>query len=219
MAGFIISVIGGKGGVGKSVYAANFALAAMQELKIRPLIVDLDLQSLGDQNIILGQNPIKHIVDITKLQGIPFDIKNLAPYIVNTSSGYNYISAPRDSIIAKDIDIDGLGKFLKAVPQLFPLIVIDCGSQMDPHVMKTLEFSTLIFVVTTADVIVINQTKRILSKIQELLFPPDMVQLIINRYSPSQVIHPQVLQKNIGKNVFGNSFSKSDKCQLNHLKQ
>ena len=59
MTGHIIAVVGGKGGVGKSVFAANLALAHLTEFKQRPLIVDLDLNSLGDQNIILGQNPPK----------------------------------------------------------------------------------------------------------------------------------------------------------------
>ena len=68
MPGHIIAVVGGKGGVGKSVFAANFAISYLQESKQRPLIVDLDLTSLGDQNIILGQNPPKNIVDVSKMQ-------------------------------------------------------------------------------------------------------------------------------------------------------
>lgn len=48
MAGHIVAVIGGKGGVGKSIFAANFAIAYLQEFKQRPLIVDCDLHSLGD---------------------------------------------------------------------------------------------------------------------------------------------------------------------------
>ena len=69
MAGHIIAVVGGKGGVGKSVFAANLAIAYFQEFKQRPLIVDLDLNSLGDQNIILGQNPQKSIVDVSRIPG------------------------------------------------------------------------------------------------------------------------------------------------------
>lgn len=47
MPGHIIAVVGGKGGVGKSVFAANMAIAYLQEFKQRPLIIDLDLASLG----------------------------------------------------------------------------------------------------------------------------------------------------------------------------
>src|SRR3954462_5296542 len=128
MAGHIIAVVGGKGGVGKSVFAANLAIAYLQEFKVRPLIVDLDLGSLGDQNIILGQNPPKSIVDVSKIQGGVIDPKALSPYMINAQAGYSYIAAPRDAIVARDIDLDGLGKFLKAVTNVFNLTVIDCGS-------------------------------------------------------------------------------------------
>lgn len=191
MAGHIIAVVGGKGGVGKSVFAANLAIAYLQEFKQRPLIVDLDMNSLGDQNIILGQNPPKHIVDVTKMPPGPVDAKSLGPFLTSAPAGYSYIGAPRDHIVARDLDMDGLGRFLKGVNSVFNLTVVDCGNAMDPWALKTLEYATAIFVVTTADVIVINQTKRVLAKIQELLFPPEMVQIVINRYAPASVITPR----------------------------
>lgn len=92
MAGHIVAVIGGKGGVGKSIFAANFAIAYLQEFKQRPLIVDCDLHSLGDQNIILGQNPPKNIVDVSKMNVMSYDPKTLAPFMVNAPQGYSFIS-------------------------------------------------------------------------------------------------------------------------------
>ncbi len=202
MAGHIIAVVGGKGGVGKSIFSANLAIAYMQEFKQRPLIVDLDMNSLGDQNIILGQNPPKNIVDVTRIPGT-IDLKAITPFMVNAPAGYSYIAAPRDAIIARDLDLEGLGKFLKAAPNIFNLVVVDCGNGTEPWALKTMEFATAIFVITTADVIVLNQTKRVLAKIQELLFPPEMVQVIVNRYQPSNIITPQIIQKNLNRQIFG----------------
>lgn len=222
--GHIICVVGGKGGVGKSVFAANLALAYQMNFKQRSLIVDLDFQSLGDQNIILGLNPPKNIVDLTKAQVSQWDPKALSAYMMNAPQGYSFVSSPRDAAVAREIDLDGLGKFLKAAQQIFPLTVIDCGNGTEPHALKAMEQATLVFVVTAPDIIVVNQTKRILAKVQELMFPQDMVQVIVNRYSPSNVINPQIIQKNLGKNVFfaipddpvtcENSLSKSQPATL-----
>ncbi|OFZ79167.1 MAG: hypothetical protein A2583_00555 [Bdellovibrionales bacterium RIFOXYD1_FULL_53_11] len=195
-------MVGGKGGVGKSVFAANLAIAYLHEFKQRPLIVDLDLSSLGDQNIILGLNPAKNIVDISRIQGGVIDPKTLGPFLANAQAGYSFIGAPRDAIMARDIDLEGLGKFFKAVTNIFNLVIVDCGNGMEPHAMKALEYSTAIFAVTAADVIVVNQTKRILAKIQELLFPQEMVQIIINRYQQASIITPQIIQRNLGRQVF-----------------
>ena len=202
MAGHIIAVVGGKGGVGKSVFAANLAIAYLQEFRQRPLIVDLDLHSLGDQNIILGQNPPKNVVDVTKLQGAAIDPKSLAPFMVNAQAGYSFIGAPRDSIIAQDFDMEGYGRFLKGITNVFNLVVVDCGNGMEPWALKTFEFATAIFAVMTADAIVVNQTKRVLGKIQELLFPPEMVQLVVNRYSQGSLITLQAIQKNLNRQIF-----------------
>ncbi|MBS1959876.1 MAG: Flp pilus assembly complex ATPase component TadA [Bdellovibrionales bacterium] len=200
--GHIIAIVGGKGGVGKSVFAANMAIAYQLNFKQRSLIVDLDFQSLGDQNIILGMNPPKNIVDLTKTQVPQWDPKTLAPFMMNHQQGFSFIGAPREAAVAKDIDLDGLGKFFKAATQIFPWVIVDCGSGTEPHALKALEQATLIFVVTTPDVIVVNQTRRIMSKIQELLFPPEMIQIIINRYSQTNLINPQMIQKNLGKSPF-----------------
>ncbi len=202
MAGHIIAVVGGKGGVGKSVFAANLAIAYLQNFKQRPLIMDLDLVSLGDQNIILGQNPPKTVVELSKLQFGNLEPKHLAPFMVNAPVGYSYIGAPKDAVVARDLDIDGLGKVLKSITSIFNWIVVDCGNGMEPHALKVLEYATAIFVVTTPDIIVVNQTKRVLTKIQELLFPNEMVQIVVNRFSPTSIINPQVIQKNLGRAVF-----------------
>jgi pilus assembly protein CpaF len=202
MPGHIVTIVGGKGGVGKSIFTANLAIAYQQETKQRPLIVDLDLNSLGDQNLILNLNPDRNIVDVSKIPGGMIDVKTIGPFLTQAPAGFSYIPAPRDQIIARDLDLDGLGKFFKSISNVFPLTVVDGGNGTDPWALKAMEYSTAIFVVTTADRIVINQTKRVLSKIQELLFPPEMVQIVVNRYSAANIINPQMLQQNLNKAIF-----------------
>jgi pilus assembly protein CpaF len=197
--GHIIAVVGGKGGVGKSVFAANLAIAYQMNFKQRSLILDLDFQSLGDQNIILGLNPPKTIVELTRTQVGTWDPKAISPFMANSPQGFSLIGAPREAAVARDIDLDGLGKFLKAATGIFPWIVMDCGNGTEPHALKAMEQASLIFVVTTPDVIVLNQTRRILSKVQELLFPPEMVQVVVNRYSANNVINAQMIQKSLNK--------------------
>ncbi len=202
MAGHIIVVVGGKGGVGKSVFAANLALSYQLNVKQRPLIVDLDFQALGDMNIVLGLNPAKSIVDVSKANVGSWDPKALAPFMASSPQGYSFIAAPRDAFSARDIDLDGLGKFLKAATTLFPWVIVDGGSGTEPQALRAMEVASLIFVVSTPDMIVLNQTKRVLQRVQELMFPPEMVQLVINRQAATSVINPAMIQKNLGRAPF-----------------
>ena len=41
MAGYIISIVGGKGGVGKSMFAGNFVFGLAQEARTKTLLLDL----------------------------------------------------------------------------------------------------------------------------------------------------------------------------------
>lgn len=212
MPGHIIAVVGGKGGVGKSVFAANLALAYLMELRQRPLLIDLDMNSLGDQNLILGTRSPKSVVEISRHQGGALDLKALQPLMATTATGLSYIGAPTESAQARDLDLEGLGKLYKAVQNIFPFIVVDCGSTIDAAAVKTFEFATMIFVVTTQDVIVLNQTKRVLNKIQDHLFPPDMVQMVLNRYNQSSVVQAQMIQKNLNKSLFAAVPEENETC-------
>ena len=200
--GHIIAVVGGKGGVGKSVFAANLTIAFAQNLKLRPMVIDLDLESLGDQNVILGLNGPKNIVDVSRMPPGPLTVKTLGPFMSSHQAGFNYIAAPREEIMAKDINIDGLGAFLKSVSKIFKITVIDCGNLSTPASLKALEYATSIMVVTTGEIMAINQTKRLLTKIQGFLFPKEMVQIILNKYSRSNVVSPELVQRNINRQIF-----------------
>ena len=212
MPGHIIAVVGGKGGVGKSVFAANLAISYLAEVKQRPLLVDLDMNSLGDQNLIVGAKSPKTIVDVSRHQGTAIDLKVLNTMMATTPQGLSLISAPADAAQARDLDLEGLGKFYKSILNIFPFTVVDCGSGVDAFAVKTFEYATAIIVVTTQDVIVVNQTKRILSKIQENLFPMDMVQVVLNRFQPNNIVNPQLVQKNLNRPILAGIPDDPDTC-------
>ena len=52
MPGYVMTIIGGKGGVGKSQVAANLAFAYAAANKQKTLFLDFDA-SAGDQNVII----------------------------------------------------------------------------------------------------------------------------------------------------------------------
>ena len=54
MAGYIITVLGGKGGVSKSMVAANLAFSFAAETRQKTLLLDFDAKAAGDQTLITG---------------------------------------------------------------------------------------------------------------------------------------------------------------------
>jgi pilus assembly protein CpaF len=201
MAGHIIAVIGGKGGVGKSQFAANLAFSYAQEIRNKTLLLDFDQKACGDQNLITGIRSKKSVKDLSEFTGA-LDPRSIQAFVGAHKNGVHYISMPTDSNVAAAIDTEGLGKSLKAMKNIYPVTVIDVGNDLNPLALKALEFSTLIFMVVSPDLLAVNQTRRLYTDLVTMLFPKDMMQIVLNGYQKGHPVSPDVVGKQIGKPVF-----------------
>lgn len=203
MSGFIIAIMGGKGGQGKSQVAANLAMAYAAESRAKTLLLDFDQRASGDQNFITGLKSKKTVKDLSEFNGA-LDPKSIQQFIISHTSGMSYIGMPNDPTTAATINVEGLGKSLKAITNIFPVTVIDCGSELNDLAIKALEFSTAIFLVVTPDILALNQTKRLYSDLVTMLFPKDMIQIVLNQAVKGHPVSPDLVGKTIGKPVFAN---------------
>ncbi len=202
MAGHIISVIGGKGGVGKSQIAANLALAWAAETRQKALLLDFDQKACGDQNIITGLRSKKTVKDLADFTGA-VDPRTLALFTSDHKGGISYIGMPTEPVAAGQINEEALGKALKAMTNIHPVTVVDAGSELNPLAVKALEHSTLILLVVTPDLLSVNQGKRMYGDLMTMLFPKDMVQIVVNQFVNGHPVSPDVIGKQLGKAVFG----------------
>ncbi len=201
MAGHIISIIGGKGGVGKSQLAANLAFAYASEMRAKILLLDFDQKACGDQNIITGLKSKKHLKELAEFSG-SVDPRSIQLFTADHKAGVSFIGMPTEPILANQINEEGLGKVLKAITNIYPVTIIDAGSELTPLTLKALEFSTLIFMVASPDLLAVNQCKRMYSDLVTLLFPKDMIQVVVNQAVNGHPVSPDVIGKQIGKPVF-----------------
>jgi pilus assembly protein CpaF len=202
MAGHVICVIGGKGGVGKSQVAANLAFAFATEGRQNCLLLDFDQRASGDQNLITGIKSKKTIKDLAEFNGA-IDPRSISMFTGVHKMGVHYVGMPNDPVAAESIDPEGLGKVLKALPNLYPITVIDCGSDLNSMALKGLEFATLIFIVVTPDVLAANQSKRLYSDLVTMLFPKEMIQIVVNQFQNGHPVTADIIGRQIGKPVFG----------------
>jgi septum site-determining protein MinD len=215
MAGHIISIIGGKGGVGKSQVAANLAFAFAAENRSKTLLLDFDKVASGDQNIITGIKFKKSIKDLSEFNGA-MDPRSINMFVGQHKNGVHFIGMPNDPNVSDSIDPEGLGKTLKALPNLYQTTIIDCGSELNDLALKALEYSTLIFLVVTPDLLAANQTKRVFSDLTTMLFPKEMMHIIVNQFQKGHPVTPETIGRQIGKPVFG-AVAKDDQSCLRAL--
>ncbi len=178
----LIAVIGGKGGVGKSVFAANLAYAFMKEMKAKTLLIDCDPKSCGDQNFITGIRPQKTVMDLAQFAGA-ITPQALAQIVTTHQSGMNFIGAVSGPDQIFHVQIDLLRKQLHALSQHYKYIIVDLGSEADAVQMGIIEDATAIMVVTTPEVLVVNQTRRLMNELLSASVPGDFIQIVLNKMS------------------------------------
>jgi pilus assembly protein CpaF len=187
----LIAVVGGKGGVGKSIFAANFALALMSELRTQVLLVDADSRSVGDQNVIMGLKPNKTLRELATMTS-SVNAQNMNTLLTMHSSGLAYLGAVRGPEETLNISPDLALKQFEFFSRQFKFMVMDLGNDMGPLQMAILQEATAIMVITTPEVLVVTQTLRLINELLSNTFPKDMLQLIINKAS-STGLSPQAI--------------------------
>jgi len=198
----IIAVVGGKGGVGKSTFAVNYAIATAVDTKGKVLVVDLDPKACGDVGMLMNLKPRRTVVELGMHEG-RLDAAAMMSYVATHASGVHYMPSVLDLDQISVMDPAVVAKALTSMMTYYHTIIVDLGSDVEAVSAKVFELATLIYVVTIPEIIVLHHTKRMVEKIQNLLFPPEMIKVVLNRFTPKKGILPQMVQTNLKKPVLG----------------
>ena len=198
----IISVVGGKGGVGKSVLTANLAAATCLELRTPVLLLDLDSQTCGDQNFITGFQKPKTINELCSFTGT-LNPRNLGTVTnVHPQIPLHYVAAIKNPGEVFTTNNSVAIKQIQTLSNFYKYIFIDAGNQLEDLQFLALENSTMILTVTTPDVLTVNQTLRLHNELAAATFPQPMVQLVVNKYSQAGLAIPSI-EKTLRKKALG----------------
>ncbi len=196
----VIAILGGKGGIGKSTFAANFAIALAIDARTRVCLVDLDSKACGDLGMILGSRPKRTLLELGQHEG-KIEPTATSAYTAAHPSGIAYLPSVLDPEQLSGLEPTHVGKALTHLLHAFNTVVVDLGSDLDACAVKALEASSIILVVTMPDIIALHHTRRIIEKTQNLLFPMEMIKLIVNRFSSKHGIQPQLIQNMLKKEI------------------
>ncbi|MCB9073703.1 MAG: Flp pilus assembly complex ATPase component TadA [Bdellovibrionaceae bacterium] len=199
---YIIGILGGKGGVGKSVFAANLAVKLGLELKSSTLLIDADQKSCGDQNFITGILEPKTLEELCSTTN-SINTKNLLSVVsAHPQAPLHYIGAVKNPGEIFSAPASLALKQLAQLSQFYKFIVIDFGNDLDELQSKLLEACTVALLVTTPEVLTVNQTLRMINELRGATLPNEMIQVIVNKAS-NVALAPQQIEQTFKRPLLG----------------
>jgi pilus assembly protein CpaE len=192
----IISILGPKGGTGKTLTACNLAVA-LAKSGAKPIVVDLDLQ-FGDVGLALGLKPERTIYDLATAGGT-LDLGKVASFVVDHPSGARALLAPTRPDQAAAIDIDFLRSVFEILRMRYDYVIVDTPPAFSPEVIAAIDASTHLCVVGMLDALSLKDTKIGLETLERMGYRSADTVLVLNRADSSVGISQAEVEQLLGK--------------------
>ena len=195
--GMMISVLGLKGGAGKTLTAVNLA-AALADAGHRVAIVDLDLQ-FGDVGLALGLRPERTVFDLMGSGG-SLDAEKLEDFLVVHPSGVRALLAPARPDQAGTVTSDFLREVYAVLREANDFVIIDTPPSFAPEVIGAVDSSSEVCLVAMLDSLSLKNTKLGLETLERMEFDVEHIRLVLNRADSNVGIAHEDVAAIIGAN-------------------
>jgi len=200
--GQVISVMGGKGGVGATTVAVNLAVT-MAEMEPGRSVVLIDMNLLfGEIPLFLELKPRYHWGEIAK-QIYRLDADFLMNVLSKHPSGVHVLPAPSYFHYDQEEVPRIMERVLRLARRMFDVVVIDAGYLLGKLSSKTLEMSNKVVLVSTLSVPCLSNTTKLLESFRSLGFPrKEVVKIVVNRYTNNAEISVKEAEQSLDGSIF-----------------
>ncbi|MRJ01898.1 MAG: MinD/ParA family protein [Epsilonproteobacteria bacterium] len=157
-----ITIASGKGGVGKTNFAVNFAYVMANEFQKKILLIDADI-GMANIHLFLSTDPNKNMKNFfggTKLEEVIQEA-----YGFDVLLGFSGIDELRD---LDEISVQSVIYDLERVSQNYDYVVIDTSGGVDEKVMSFLRASSKSYIITTPEPTALTDAYALIRSIYNL---------------------------------------------------
>ena len=194
--GPMISILGPKGGTGKTLTACNLAVA-LAESGEHPVIVDIDLQ-FGDVGLALGLMPDKTIYDLAVAAG-NLDADKIESFLTPHRSGVRALLAPTRPDHAAEVTIGFLRSVFEILRSQYDFVIVDTPPAFSPEVIAAVDSSSHLCVVGMLDVLSLKDTKIGIETLARMGYDPADLTVVLNRADTSVGIAQRDVEQLLGR--------------------
>ena len=192
----MISILGPKGGTGKTLTACNLAVS-LANSGMRPVIVDLDLQ-FGDVGLALGLRPERTIYDLATA-GEALDGGKVDSFLVQHSTGVRALLSPVRPDQAAVVTIPFLRRLFEILRTRYDFVIVDTPPAFSPEVIAAIDSSSHRCLVGMLDALSLKDTKIGFETLSQMGYDPASTTLVLNRADTSVGITQDDVRQLLGK--------------------
>ena len=194
--GAMITMLGPKGGTGKTVTSSNLTVALALEGR-SSVLVDLDLQ-FGDVGLALGLQPTKTIYELATSGGT-LDGDKIDSFLAQHPSGARALLAPLRPDQAAAIGTGFLREVFGILRARYDFVLVDTPPAFSPEVIAAVDASSHLCMVGMLDALSLKDTKIGLETLAEMGYDPRSITLVLNRADSSVGITPLDVEQLLGR--------------------
>ena len=199
--GRIVAIFSPKGGVGRTTIAVNMAVAAASEPGSSVALMDGSFQ-FGDVGVLLNLNPkSKSIADLVPELEAGGEPESLDTFMMTHSSGLSVLLAPPSPELAETVTPATAKRALELLRGRYDLVIVDCASSFSDATLAILDIADTIFTVLTLEITSIKNMRLFLEVADQLGYPDDKVQLVLNRADSALGIRVADVEHSIGRKI------------------
>ncbi len=208
--GKVMTLFSTKGGVGKSMLAANLAAGLGMKTRLKVAAVDLDLE-FGILASLFGCKPSGTWLDLCRVPGA-IEIAHVEKVMCRPSGlpGMGVLAAPPLPHQAAEVDGEGrqdhhrnyVGEVLNVLRDNYDYIVVDTSVSFRESILTALDRADQILLVAVPEVPALQNTAKALDTLLERLeYPREKVELVLNRAGAEGGLTAADVGKSLGQSV------------------
>ncbi|MBN1430134.1 MAG: response regulator [Anaerolineae bacterium] len=161
--GHVISVLGFKGGVGKTTLAVNLGVGLVKAGK-KAVVVDTNL-FFGDVSVFLNTRGQHTIIEMAHMASEPdqMDPQSVQSVLVTHESGVKLLTAPKNPRESEPISSEEIVNLLNYLKREFDYVIVDTATTLDEVLDASIQAAERLVIVTTPTMPALKDTQILIS--------------------------------------------------------
>jgi len=184
-----------KGGNGATFLGANLGWILAERSRV--LLIDLNLRFGDALSFVHDAEAPSTLADVTR-HIARLDAALLASSCVRASPNYAVLAAPHDPSEAMDVTPADIDALITVAVANYDFVILDLDRSLDPVAIRALDRCDRIYPVMQASVTDLRNAQKIKELLRGLGYPPDRVEVILNRHDKGSEITLEQVRRALG---------------------